>query len=207
MAHRIAPEQVVVQVLEVGTKWRGFGSQSAGAAAARTQVLELYLVRRSGVGAGAGSQSAANNGARETIWNPNMPGVMACATLGREIQVHGITAFAGNPRRAPKWLQRPGSASFGFGGKLAICSKEAQNNLTVATVQADPELVQSAAQFTNAMATGDFASYCSYKVSFWISSHASHAPPPPPASCAHSEPLLLSLKPCSLPMTYKRTNS
>ena len=142
----------------------GFGSQSAGGFGAGAGAV-FGAGAATVMGAGAGAQSGGSEGVRQALWNPSMPGVIACATLGREIQVHGITAFAGNPGRAPKWLQRPGSATFGFGGKLAICAKEGQNNVTVTTVQAEPGLVQSAAQFTNAMATGDFTGYCNYKVS------------------------------------------
>jgi protein transport protein SEC31 len=191
----------------------GFGSQSAGGFGAGAGGFGTGAgavfgagAGAAGAGAGAGAQSGGSEGVRQALWNPNMPGVMACATLGREIQVHGITAFAGNPGRAPKWLQRPGSASFGFGGKLAICSKDAQNNVTVTAVQAEPGLVQSAAQFTNAMETGDFAGYCNYKVScFCVVIDPDRLLPPPylsspaPQTFPRLPPLLLPPPDLSLP--------
>ena len=97
-----------------------------------------------------------------------MPGVLACSTLGREMQIHGITAFSGNPQRAPKWLKRPGSVSFGFGGKLVSCSQVGQNKVTLSTVTSEPALVQSASSFNDAMASNDFHNYCGYKVLFFI---------------------------------------
>lgn len=44
----------------------------------------------SGVGGGGG---ASDSGVRDIVWSPSMPGVLACSTLGRELQIHGITAF------------------------------------------------------------------------------------------------------------------
>jgi protein transport protein SEC31 len=56
-------------------------------------------------GMGVGAAGKTDSGVRDIVWSPSMPGVLACSTLGREMQVHGITAFKGNPQRAPKWLQ------------------------------------------------------------------------------------------------------
>ncbi len=156
-----------------------------------------------GIGAGqlqggAGGATGGSEGVRELMWSPCMPGVLACSTLGREMQVHGITAFAGNPQRAPKWLQRPGGVSFGFGGKLATCSKEGQNKVTISSVQAEPSLVRSANQFSEAMATGDFGSYCTFKVRWTDPPRRCVSPPPRPLH--HVPPFiakLVSTQPCT----------
>ena len=132
-----------------------------------------------------------------------MPGVLACSTLGREMQVHGITAFKGNPQRAPKWLQRPGSASFGFGGKLVTCSKEGQNKVMLSSVTSEPELVQSASAFSDAMANNDFHNYCGYKVRqlFYVFCFLCFSPPlSPPLSPPRHYPAVYSVDcPTSLP--------
>ena len=149
-----------------GSQSGGFGSQSSSGFGGGAQ------------GGGFGAQAtnplqsggnAVDSGVRDIVWSPSMPGVLACSTLGREMQIHGITAFSGNPQRAPKWLKRPGSVSFGFGGKLVSCSQEGQNKVTLSTVTSEPALVQSASSFNDAMASNDFHNYCGYKVLFFFS--------------------------------------
>ena len=148
-----------------GSQSGGFGSQSSSGFGGGAQ------------GGGFGAQAtnplqsggnAVDSGVRDIVWSPSMPGVLACSTLGREMQIHGITAFSGNPQRAPKWLKRPGSVSFGFGGKLVSCSQEGQNKVTLSTVTSEPALVQSASSFNDAMASNDFHNYCGYKVLFFF---------------------------------------
>lgn len=139
----------------------GFGSQSSGFGGGAPRGFGAQAAINTG-----GGGSSTDSGVREIIWSPSLPGVLACSTLGREMQIHGITAFSGNPQRAPKWLKRPGSVSFGFGGKLVSCSEKGQNKVIFSSVTSEPALVQSASAFSDAMATNDFHNYCGYKVCF-----------------------------------------
>ena len=152
----------------------GFGSQSTGGFGSSASTGGFGSDSRnsgtfgSGAVSSTGTSGLTDSGVRDIVWSPSMPGVLACSTLGREMQIHGITAFGGNPQRAPKWLQRPGSTSFGFGGKLVTCSKEGQNKVIISKVESEPELVKSASAFNDAMASNDFHNYCGYKVSLKI---------------------------------------
>jgi len=201
-----------------GSQQSGFGSQQSTFGAGQQQQQQQQQQQASPFGAapssfGAGAPSsfgsggngvaATDSGVRDIVWSPSMPGVLACSTLGREMQVHGITAFKGNPQRAPKWLQRPGSASFGFGGKLVTCSKEGQNKVVLSSVTSEPELVQSASAFSDAMANNDFHNYCGYKVRrlfFLCFSPPLSLPLSPPLSPPRHYPAVYSVDcPTSLP--------
>ena len=72
-------------------------------------------------------------------------------------------------KKAPRWLQRPCGASFGFGGKVvsfkANVSEAARRSMVrISTFAVDDEVVSSAKSFEEALEKNDFDSICERRI-------------------------------------------
>jgi protein transport protein SEC31 len=68
-------------------------------------------------------------------------------------------------KTAPKWLQRPTGAVFGFGGRLVHFAKDAKSKkINVYGVSADPEIAQRSQELEKALTAGQFTEYCDKKI-------------------------------------------
>ena len=137
------------------------------------------------------------NWANETRFAPSIPDVFASASLGKKIVVQSlqdtsppVAAKVGSTaanedefwsqissadtqqpvfekHQAPSWLKRPVSATFGYGGRLAVVleGKEA-SEVKVVSVPGVMKTVSSAAKsLKDAVESGDFKAVCAQKVS------------------------------------------
>lgn len=131
----------------------------------------------------------------ETQWNPRQPGILATASFDGKIGVQTIQntnqdasqtaaapvddadffAQAGSQpqgaafslSQAPKWLERPVGAVFGFGGQLVRFSNDAttrQPKLQISTYVADETLGDAAQKFEETLQKGDYATFCEAKI-------------------------------------------
>ena len=76
------------------------------------------------------------------------------------------TAPKGVFKTAPKWLQRPAGAVFGFGGRLVHFSKDAKSKkVSIFGVSANPEISQRSLELEKAVALNELSTYCDKKVS------------------------------------------
>jgi len=121
-------------------------------------------------------------------WSPRMPAVLSTGSFDGQVAVYSLTdtappvetwqshagaepSFAA--RRAPKWLQRPSGATWGFGGQLVTfgtpptlpagqgLAPPRVHHFLVAT---EPEVVQRAQALQAALDSGDVNAYCVSKV-------------------------------------------
>lgn len=116
-------------------------------------------------------------------WAACLPAVVATCSFDRKVQFFSISGYKSKTGKAPKWLKRPVGSAFGFGGKLVSFTnsgvdhavqrnKQKQNILAnVFQVVEDVELVQACDQFHDALAQGDFGSYCEHKAHYAESEH------------------------------------
>ncbi|KAI4456983.1 sec31-related protein [Holotrichia oblita] len=86
--------------------------------------------------------------------------------------------------KAPKWMKKPVSAKFGFGGKLiAVTTEKPQHNaqtgqmessmhlVYISQVVTESELVNKSAQLEQAMEYGNFLDYCKNKADLTMDQH------------------------------------
>ncbi|OQR82602.1 hypothetical protein ACHHYP_15715 [Achlya hypogyna] len=105
-------------------------------------------------------------------WSPKIPAVASACTFDGKVQVWGLAGSGGSTSRAPKWLQRPASATFGFGGKLTVVSKpqpypqggKDYRPVHVHKIVTDPATVHAADLLEQALAGKDFKGHCAQKV-------------------------------------------
>ena len=72
---------------------------------------------------GFGALAANNSSKRHNIcWSPCLPSVVSTCSFDRRIQFYSLSGARSKLGRAPKWLQCPVGASFGFGGRLVSFS-------------------------------------------------------------------------------------
>lgn len=73
-----------------------------------------------------------------------------------------------NPNRAPGWLKRPATVSFGFGGKLVsvpVQTPGSASPVQIYSVATDEDLVSRSREFQNALKGGKIEEYCEKKAS------------------------------------------
>ncbi|OQS06532.1 transporter Sec31A [Thraustotheca clavata] len=109
-------------------------------------------------------------------WSPKIPAVASGCTFDGKVEVWGLAGSGGPCTRAPKWLQRPASATFGFGGKLAVVTPypkppQAQYQQTkeyrpvhIHKIVSDDSTVEAADKLEQALAAKDFKSHCENKI-------------------------------------------
>ncbi|KAI9770743.1 MAG: protein transport protein S31 [Geoglossum simile] len=135
----------------------------------------------------------------QTRWNPHNPNLLATASFDGKIVVHPIQSTSSSlsetsgqgenvneedfftkaqfePQgasfslpKAPKWLERPIGASFGFGGKvasfgLAESGKTRRSKISISTFAVDSGVGTATQGFEKALNEGDFASICESRV-------------------------------------------
>jgi protein transport protein SEC31 len=134
----------------------------------------------------------ASTWAFETQWCPQNPDILANATFEGKIIVHrlqstmpkqevnGAQPGAGEDffsqrqyvseggfelKQAPKWLQVPCSASFGFGGSLvSVNNSKGKKEVKLSKYISEPEISENASQFEEAIRTADWIAYCEKKI-------------------------------------------
>ncbi|EQC35750.1 hypothetical protein SDRG_06509 [Saprolegnia diclina VS20] len=109
-------------------------------------------------------------------WSPKIPAVASACTFDGKVQVWGLAGSGGPSTRAPKWLQRPASATFGFGGQLTVVTpypNPAQSQyqqvkeyrpVHIHKIVTDPATVQAADLLEQALAGKDFKGHCDKKI-------------------------------------------
>ena len=133
----------------------------------------------------------------ETHWNPRQPNILATASFDGKIGVQTIQntnteaqkssaapalddadffAQAGSQpqgaafslSQAPKWLERPVSATFGFGGKLVkigpMDATSRASKVSISTFVADSSVGDAAEKFEGVLQKGDYANFCEEKI-------------------------------------------
>eukprot|EP00762_Andalucia_godoyi_P003033 ANDGO_04180.mRNA.1 Protein transport protein SEC31 homolog B len=134
---------------------------------------------------------ASDNWVHRAIWSPKSPSIVATGSFDGKISVLTMqganwNTISGVPPYAPKWLRRPASASFGFGGKLVSVSWDAATKKSVGalkTVITDPEFVARAEDLDIALSvytsdghTAPLSAYCQKKtVEYESRGHAKEA--------------------------------
>ena len=123
-------------------------------------------------------------------WSPKIPGLLASCSFDRSVAVHSLHAAPGAPegsntavnpaavKRAPRWLRRPCSASFGFGGRLVTVVRGGVLSsappapgapvhrgvtLSVVSTPTDAKLVAGAEAFLARLAANNLPGVCEEK--------------------------------------------
>lgn len=137
----------------------------------------------------------------QTRWNPHNPNLFATASFDGKIAVQTIqntgkeSAASTQPQpvndedffakaqtqaqapkfslpKAPKWLERPAAASFGFGGRLVSVGLTEPDNpecrsskITISHFEVDANIANATESFEAALKSGDLRSICESRVS------------------------------------------
>ena len=114
----------------------------------------------------------------EATWSPLQKAVLSTCSFDRKVQVYSISGTKTQSARAPKWMRRPCSAGFGFGGKVVRFSggsadEQAKQQppgapqpprlVGVSTVVEDAELVAASRVFEASLAQKDYKGLCETK--------------------------------------------
>ena len=144
-----------------------------------------------------GDFAAGSNWAFQTKWNPHNPNLIASASFAGKIlitttqstnskpedqaqanqQLDGEDFFAKaqtQPQgisfslpKAPAWMARPSSVSFGFGGKLVRVGTDSStknSKVSIETFSADSSVGEAAKSFEDKLRGGDLESICASKI-------------------------------------------
>ena len=144
----------------------------------------------------------AGRGIFQTRFNPHFPALLATASFDGKIAVHTLQntnqpadqaatngAVDGddffnqaaqsqlegasfNLKQAPKWLQRPIGASFGFGGKLVVFRRSATSEASAAPTSiiqisqfsADADIAKAMEEFEESLKSQDIVSICKTRI-------------------------------------------
>lgn len=109
-------------------------------------------------------------------WSPLLPAVLSTASYDGQIRVYSLhdpliasqSEYSANEPSSfaspPAWLARPAGASFAFGGKLlkvATGPAGSPQQVSVSSMQTQPELVARTEQLFNELEGADYSQYCS----------------------------------------------
>jgi protein transport protein SEC31 len=143
------------------------------------------------------AEFAAGYWAFQAKWNPHNPSLIASASLDgkitilsiqnvnaqKEEQTNSSQAASGedffsqvqtqpqsvsfNVPKAPKWLARPASVAFGFGGRLVKVSSDTsrKSTITIETFAVDKAIGEATTKFEQQLQSGDIAGICAAKIS------------------------------------------
>lgn len=143
-----------------------------------------------------GDFAAGSNWAFQTRWNPHNPSIVASASFDGKILIASTQSTNSKPEdqaaanqalddsdffakaqtqpqgitfsipRAPKYLARPSSVSFGFGGKLVRLSTDAskKSKVSIESFAAEAGIGESTTQFEEKLASGDLSGICESKI-------------------------------------------
>jgi protein transport protein SEC31 len=134
----------------------------------------------------------ASTWAFETQWCPQNPDILANATFEGKIAVHRLQSTlsksevnGGQPgggedffsqrqyvseggfelKQAPKWLQVPCSASFGFGGSLvSVKNIKGKGDVKINKYISEPKISENASEFEEAIRTADWKAFCEKQI-------------------------------------------
>jgi protein transport protein SEC31 len=157
------------------------------------------IVWNSRTGEQFGEFPVVTNWTFQTKWNPRQPGLIATASFDGKIGIQtiqntnvdagsgasaataldGADFFAQAPSRpqgtafslptAPKWLERPVGATFGFGGKLVSFgptdAKSRTSKITISSFVVDSAIGDASQSFEEVLQKGDMATFCEGKIS------------------------------------------
>ena len=100
--------------------------------------------------------------------------MISTCSFDRRVQFYGLSGAKSKLGRAPKWLQRPCGATFGFGGRLAsFTNKKGPDPTTkrvknppnkISQIVEDVDLINACDFFHQSIANGDFKTFCLNKV-------------------------------------------
>jgi protein transport protein SEC31 len=122
-----------------------------------------------------GFATSASHRRYHVSWSPCLPAVISASSFDRKIQFFSTTGFRSKTGKAPKWLRRPVSACFGFGGKLVMTdnrqtgdkpsAKKGQNigKLRIFQCMENPEIVQTSDEFHKAVTKSEFKELCEHR--------------------------------------------
>jgi protein transport protein SEC31 len=143
-----------------------------------------------------GDFAAGSNWAFQTRWNPHNPSIVASASFDGKILIASTQSTNSKPedqaaanqalddsdffakaqtqpqgitfsiQRAPKYLARPSSVSFGFGGKLVRLSTDVskKSKISIETFAVEAGIGESATQFEEKLLSGDLSGICESKI-------------------------------------------
>ncbi|KAH9094474.1 hypothetical protein LEN26_018312 [Aphanomyces euteiches] len=135
--------------------------------------LPSNLSNQAPVGSGAFFSGASNGQRRFNVqWSPKIPAVASACTFDGKVQVWGLTGSGTGATRAPKWLARPVSATFGFGGKLVVTNSRPTGQphqreyrpVHIHKITSDPSIIAAADLLEHALSQRDFQGHCDKKV-------------------------------------------
>jgi protein transport protein SEC31 len=133
----------------------------------------------------------ASTWAFETQWCPQNPDILANATFEGKITVHRLqstlpknetngTQAGGEDffdqrqyvseggfelKQAPKWLQVPCAASFGFGGAfVSVKNVKGKGEVKITKYISEPKISENASEFEEAVRTADWTTFCQKQV-------------------------------------------
>ena len=146
-----------------------------------------------------GDYPVVTNWTFQTRWNPHNPNLFATASFDGKLQVQTLqntnasstqteqgqaaseddffSKAQTQPQsssfslpKAPKWFERPVSASFGFGGRIisvrqAEPGKSRASKISISRFEVDSEVGSATETFEKAIQTGDLATLCEQRVS------------------------------------------
>jgi protein transport protein SEC31 len=134
-----------------------------------------------------GEFPVASTWAFETQWCPQNPDILANATFEGKITVHrlqstlpkketngtqaGVEDFFDQRqyvseggfelKQAPKWLQVPCGASFGFGGTfVSVRNVKSKGEVKISKYISEPKISENASEFEEAIRTADWTTFC-----------------------------------------------
>lgn len=143
-----------------------------------------------------GDFAAGSNWAFETRWNPHNPSIVASASFDGKILIASTQSTNSKPEdqaaanqalddsdffakaqaqpqgitfsipKAPKWVARPSSVSFGFGGKLIRLTTDAskKSKVSIETFAVESGIGVSTTQFEEKLMSGDLGGICESKI-------------------------------------------
>jgi protein transport protein SEC31 len=134
----------------------------------------------------------ASTWAFETQWCPQNPDILANATFEGKITVHRLQSTMSKSevngaqpgggedffsqrqyvseggfelKQAPKWLQVPCSASFGFGGSLvSVKNTKGKGEVKINKYISEPKISENASEFEEAIRTADWTAFCGKQI-------------------------------------------
>jgi len=123
---------------------------------------------------------ASNNWTFDVQWSPCIPAMLASCSFDGEVSVFSLQDFpsvepaatngfavseppSSRPARAPKWLQRPCGATFGFGGRICYFSASTKAVVTIADVVTDREVISRSEKLHSSLETQSLSAYCDAK--------------------------------------------
>ncbi len=135
--------------------------------------------------AGYGGYGASQQRRYNATWSPLLPAVVGTSSFNRTVEFYSLTGVRSTSGRAPKWLRRPVSASFGWGGKLVHVDNDASAKAAgrpaapgqrpgaagkrpvvhLKNLVEDHELVAASKEFQEAALSQDYRSFCAAKAS------------------------------------------